>query len=74
MKVKIWDGNEFDADDRSEAIEFIKNFLAHWMESTDHIAWYYRGPHGIENVGPPNYAVVVSTDGEHTDASAVIID
>jgi hypothetical protein len=72
MKVKICDGREIPVKDRDEAVFVVKEELKGWMQKGDRIGWFYSGVRQNEK-HLPNYAAVVTSDGDVTDEYAVII-
>jgi len=69
IEVRFWDGTTKIARDIPEAVRFAHEGLAGWMEKGDRIVWVNMGSR--ERIEPS--AIVVTEEGEHTDASATLI-
>lgn len=71
MKVKLFNGETFEAATREEAVVCIKRELKAWMVEGDHIGWFPSSVDTEQN-RKPSCAQVICTDGEMTDAYALI--
>lgn len=71
-QVHGWDGTTSPFfENRELAVSYTKNYLKDWQNPDDHLAWYHL-PHQVAETEKPNKCVVVASDGEDTDALAVI--